>query len=150
MHYKKLKHLLLGCSVLMTSFNAAAFYKGADISWLSEMEDSGYQFYNDYGWPQDVIWILKDHGMDSIRLRIWVDPEDSRYNSLEDVIAKAQRAKNAGMKIMIDFHYSDTWADPAHQNKPSAWQNYSFQGLMDSVWWHMRIPAKVNTDSGLT
>ena len=150
MYHNKFKCLLLGSSILVTSLNAAALSKGADISWLSEMEDSGYQFYNDSGRQQDVLTILKDHGMDSIRLRVWVDPEDPRYNSLEDVIAKAKRAKNAGMKIMIDFHYSDTWADPGNQNKPSAWQNYSFQGLMDSVWWHTHSSLTALKSAGIT
>ena len=98
----------------------STFAKGADISWLTEMEASGKKFYNSTGTEQDLITILKGLGMNTIRLRVWVNPANG-YNNKADVIAKATRAKAAGMRIMIDFHYSDTWADPGQQTKPAAW-----------------------------
>lgn len=101
---------------------ASDFAKGADVSWLTEMEAAGYKFYNDSGNQEDLFTILKEHGINAIRLRIWVNPSDGWCNQ-EDVLAKAKRAANAGMNIMIDFHYSDTWADPSNQKKPSAWAN---------------------------
>src|SRR4030095_9527333 len=94
--------------------------KGADVSWLTEMEAAGRKFYNSAGSEKDCMQILKDLGMNSIRLRVWVNPANG-WNNAADVLLKAQRAKNLGMKIMIDFHYSDTWADPGHQAKPAAW-----------------------------
>src|ERR1035437_8555227 len=100
----------------------ATYAKGADISWLTEMETSGKKFYNSAGVEQDCIDLLKSKGINSIRLRVWVNPVDG-WNNKADVVAKAIRANNKGMRIMIDFHYSDTWADPSHQTKPVAWRS---------------------------
>lgn len=124
--------------------------KGADIGWLSEMEDAGYRFYNDAGAQQDVLQTLKQHGMTAVRLRVWVNPPGGYYNGLSDVIAKANRAKAAGMKVMIDFHYSDSWADPGQQTKPAAWANYSFQQLMDNLWAYTRSSLITLRDAGIT
>src|SRR6185295_10631574 len=90
------------------------FVKGADVSWLTEMEATGKKFYNSAGTEKDCMQILKDLGMNSIRLRVWVNPANG-WNNTADVVAKALRAKALGMKIMIDFHYSDSWADPGQQ-----------------------------------
>jgi arabinogalactan endo-1,4-beta-galactosidase len=106
--------------------------KGADISWITQMESQGIKFYNRNGTSQDLYQVLKMEGMNSIRLRAWVNPADN-YNNTQDVVAKALRAKNAAMKIMIDFHYSDTWADPAHQTKPAAWSTQDITALQASV-----------------
>lgn len=100
--------------------SSATFAKGADIGWLTEMETAGKKFYNTTGTEQDLILILKNIGMNTIRLRVWVDPVNG-WNGKSDVVAKAVRAKNAGMRVMIDFHYSDSWADPGKQFKPAAW-----------------------------
>lgn len=108
------------------------FAKGADISWITQMESQEIKFYDKTGAQKDLFQILKDEGMNSIRLRAWVNPADS-YNNTADVVAKAIRAKNAGMKIMVDFHYSDTWADPGHQTKPAAWAAEDIMGLQTSV-----------------
>lgn len=115
-----------------TKINTSALIKGADVSWLTQMEASGVKFYNNDGVAQDCMQLLKDKGMNAIRLRAWVNPADGWCNT-DDVVAKAIRAKKLGMKIMIDLHYSDTWADPAKQTKPVAWQNLDFAGLKDAV-----------------
>jgi arabinogalactan endo-1,4-beta-galactosidase len=107
---------------------ANAFAKGADVGWLSQMEHDGVKFYNNNGTQQDCLQILKDKGINSIRLRVWVNPTAGWCNTA-DVVAQAVRAKNLGMRIMIDFHYSDTWADPGHQYKPAAWAAYNFNEL---------------------
>jgi arabinogalactan endo-1,4-beta-galactosidase len=106
--------------------------KGGDVSWLAQMEAAGKKFYSSAGIEQDCIQILKSLGMNSIRLRIWVNPTDGWCNTA-DVVAKALRAKNLGMKIMIDFHYSDSWADPGEQTKPAAWIAQDFATLRQSV-----------------
>lgn len=106
--------------------------KGGDVSWLTQMEAAGKKFYNSAGIEQDCIQILKNLGMNSIRLRVWVNPTDGWCNTA-DVLAKALRAKNLGMKIMIDFHYSDSWADPGKQTKPAAWIAQDFAILRQSV-----------------
>ena len=112
--------------------DTSSFAKGADISWITQMESQGIKFYSKTGISQDLYEVLKSEGMNSIRLRAWVNPADN-YNNTADVVAKAIRAKNAGMKIMIDFHYSDTWADPGHQTKPAAWATEDITGLQTSV-----------------
>src|SRR6185503_18168811 len=92
------------------------FVKGADVSWVTQMESSGRKFYNSAGTEKECMQLLKDLGMNTIRLRVWVNPANG-WNNTADVVAKAMRTKNLGMKIMIDFHYSDSWADPGQQTK---------------------------------
>jgi arabinogalactan endo-1,4-beta-galactosidase len=113
------------------------FAKGADISWLPQMEASGYQFYNDNGQKEDCFKILKDHGINSIRLRTFVNPSNDKFSghcSKEETVAMAVRAKEWGMRVMIDFHYSDSWADPAKQVKPKAWVGHDFPTLLSDVY----------------
>ncbi|MBS1665365.1 MAG: glycosyl hydrolase 53 family protein [Bacteroidetes bacterium] len=107
-------------------------FKGADVSWITQMEASNYKFYNSSGVQQECMQLLQSLGMNSIRLRVWVNPSDG-WCSTADLIAKAVRAKALGMRIMIDFHYSDVWADPAHQTKPAAWTSYDFTTLTNTV-----------------
>ncbi|MDF4886571.1 glycosyl hydrolase 53 family protein, partial [Vibrio parahaemolyticus] len=135
---------------LVASNYSHAFIKGADISWITQMEDSGYEFYNDWGYRQDVLSILRDHGMNAVRLRVWVNPSDGYYSSLNDVIVKAQWATDANMDVMIDFHYSDTWADPGNQWKPAAWQQLSFEDLMGQVWSYTRDSLNTLKAAGIT
>src|SRR5258708_34637262 len=79
--------------------NNTFFAKGADISWITQMESQNIKFYDKSGTQKDPFQILKDEGINGIRLRAWVNPADG-YNNTADVVAKAIRAKNAGMKIM--------------------------------------------------
>ncbi|MDB5006104.1 MAG: arabinogalactan endo,4-beta-galactosidase [Mucilaginibacter sp.] len=111
---------------------SASFAKGADISWITQMEASGVKFYDKNGNQQDLFALMKSLGFNSIRLRAWVNPSDGWCNTA-DVVAKAIRAKNAGMKIMIDFHYSDSWADPGKQPKPAAWTSLDFPTLVTTM-----------------
>ncbi|HLI93303.1 MAG TPA: glycosyl hydrolase 53 family protein [Puia sp.] len=106
--------------------------KGADVSWLTQMEDSGRLFYDSAGTQMDCMQLLKGLGINLIRLRAWVHPA-TKYNSTGDVVAKAVRAHSLGLRVMIDFHYSDTWADPGHQTKPATWAGASLAALGDSV-----------------
>lgn len=120
-----------------TATVTATFAKGADISWLPQMEASGFKFYNAVGQEDDCIQILKNNGINSIRLRTWVNPSNDKWSghcSKDETVALALRAKNAGMRIMIDFHYSDSWADPSKQVKPAAWANFNFTQLKEAVY----------------
>ena len=108
--------LFLLFSIYAPAAWAQTFAKGADVSWITQMEASGYRWQNDNGQQQDLLQILKDHGMNTIRLRVWVNPSGG-WNGTSDLVAKAIRARNAGFRIMIDFHYSDSWADPGQQTK---------------------------------
>jgi len=121
---------------------AAGFAKGADISWVTQMESSGVKFYDKSGAQQDLFTLLKGLGFNSIRLRAWVNPADGWCNTA-DVVAKAIRAQNAGMKIMIDFHYSDSWADPGKQPKPAALVALNFATLVTTL--HDYTVATMNT-----
>lgn len=97
-----------------------SFARGADVSWLSEMENDGIKFYKADGTQTDLLAILKELGFDAVRLRVWVDPEGG-WSGKSDVVALAKRAVAAGMNVMIDFHYSDFFADPSRQVIPAAW-----------------------------
>ena len=111
---------------------------GADISFLPQLEAEGIKFSVD-GKQNDAIKILKEHGFNYIRLRIFYDPTtDSGYSKpgycgLEQTKAMAKRIKAAGMKFLLDFHYSDTWADPGKQFKPETWKNLSFTDLTKAL-----------------
>lgn len=111
------------------------FSNGADIGWLSEMEASGYVFYNDSGIQKDCMQILKEKGINSLRFRVWVNPGNG-WCGKKDVATMAKRAVDMGFRIMVDFHYSDTWADPGKQTKPAAWSEHTFEELLDDVYNH--------------
>jgi arabinogalactan endo-1,4-beta-galactosidase len=113
---------------------------GADISFLPQLEAAGKKFYsNDQ--EQDVLALLKSSGFNYIRLRIFNEPaNDSGYSpkkgfcDLVHTLQMAMRIKKAGLKLLLDFHYSDTWADPGKQYKPLAWQGMDFKELNQSVY----------------
>lgn len=98
-----------------------AFAKGADISWVTEMESAGIKFYKKDGTQADILTVLKDCGMNAIRLRVWVKPYQG-WSGKEDVVALAGRVQSAGMSLMVDFHYSDFFADPSRQQVPEDWK----------------------------
>lgn len=106
--------------------------KGADISWVTQMEASGYKFYNAAGTATDCFQLMQSLGLDAIRLRVWVNPNGG-WCGTQDVVAKAVRAHNLGLRVLIDFHYSDTWADPGHQAKPAAWAGLPFASLTSTL-----------------
>ncbi|WP_223253638.1 glycosyl hydrolase 53 family protein [Flavobacterium sp. LM5] len=141
--FKRIMLLLLFISgttiALAQKKNTSAFAKGADVSWLPQMEATGYRFYDTDGKEKDCLQLLKERGMNTIRLRVFVNPSQDKTNghcSKEETVAMALRAQKAKMRIMIDFHYSDTWADPAKQAKPAAWANLSFDALQKKVYEH--------------
>src|ERR1700755_15232 len=107
-------------------------FKGADVGWLTQMEASGYKFYNAAGAAMDCMQLLQGLGINSIRLRVWVNPAGG-WNGNADVVAKARRARQLGMRVLIDLHFSDTWADPGHQAKPAAWAGYDLPTLISTV-----------------
>lgn len=108
---------------------------GADISFLPELEDKGVKFKIN-GKEVDAVLALKEQGFNYVRLRIFNNPETEKgyspekgFCNLEHTKAMAKRVKEAGMKLLLDFHYSDYWADPQQQYKPSAWKNLSFDEM---------------------
>lgn len=129
---------------------------GADISFLPELEARGMKF-SDNGVPKDAIQILKDHGFNYVRLRIFNDPaRDSGYSpkqgfcDLAHTKQMAKRVKDAGMKLLLDFHYSDYWADPGKQYKPAAWRNLSFEELKKAMYDYTKDVIQQLKDQGTT
>lgn len=117
--------------------SAEDFVTGADVSWVTEMESAGVSFRTVDGYPRDCFQLMKDYGMEAIRLRVWVDPKDG-WNNAGDTLAKAKRATAAGMDLMIDFHYSDTWADPGVQAPPDAWRGHDADGFCRDIAVHTK------------
>lgn len=99
-----------------------AFYFGVDLSYVNEVEDCGAVFLEG-GIPQDPYDIFENHGANLVRARLWHDPTWTDYSTLEDVKKTFSRAEQAGMATLLDFHYSDDWADPGTQNIPAAWED---------------------------
>lgn len=111
----------LGLSLLLaTPAGAGDFWFGADLSFANEMAACG-AVYHDHGATKDVYAIFKDHGANLVRLRLWVNPTWTNYSTLADVERSIRQAKAQGMKVLLDFHYSDDWADAGKQLVPAAW-----------------------------
>lgn len=115
------------------------FIAGADLSLLAYFETNGI-VYKDDGQPGDAIKILKKHGINCIRLRLFTSSAEQAkadpynyINNLAYTLPLAVRVKNAGLQFMLDFHYSDTWADPGHQETPEAWKNLTFPQLVQTM-----------------
>ena len=122
--------------------------RGADVSWITQMEAAGRRFYNAAGVETDGIRLLKQLGMDAIRLRVWVDP-DNGWCGKDDFLVKARRAHQLGMRLMVDFHYSDTWADPGQQRLPVAWEGRDLEGLKAAIAIHTVDILDALKDAGI-
>jgi len=143
--------LPLSCSTDNNSSNDLAdetpiiFYYGADLSYVNEMEDCGATYRDLKNVEKDPYEIFKEAGANLVRVRLWNNPTWTNYSNYNDVKKAIQRAKNQGMKVLLDFHYSDTWADPSKQQIPASWlsvinntgvlgdslYNYTFKTLND-------------------
>lgn len=162
----KLKHLFLSGLLLLGAaacnddndapvfpedpvYDMSGFAKGADVSWLTQMEASGVRFYTADGRDTECMTLLRDLGFNAIRLRVWVNPEDGWCNR-EDVLAKAWRAHQLGYRLMIDFHYSDTWADPSAQYKPAAWLGLTLDELHAAIRAHTLDVLEALKTQGIT
>ena len=122
--------------IIMTGHTWAQFVGGADIGWLSQMEAQGYVFKDSAGNAANCLDILRSNGITALRFRVWVNPS-GYYCSRKDVATMALRAHTAGFDVLIDFHCSDTWADPGHQAKPAAWANDSLPKLLSDLYDHV-------------
>ena len=115
------------------------FWKGADIGWATEMEAGGLEFRNAAGEVRECTALMKELGLDAVRFRVWVDPSaHGGWNGVEDLLVKASRARDLGMAVMVDFHYSDFWADPKKQNIPASWSGKPYEEVRDSLAAHTR------------
>ena len=123
--------------------------RGADIGWLSEMESAGRVLRDSKGNVSNGFDVLKEAGINSIRLRVWVNPK-SGWCSRGDVVKMAMRARDKGFRIMIDFHYSDSWADPGQQTKPAAWNGHSVATLRTDIANHTKDVLQALKDAAVT
>ncbi|MBT8228164.1 MAG: arabinogalactan endo-1,4-beta-galactosidase [Dactylosporangium sp.] len=108
---------------------------GADVSQLAKNEAYGAVYRDVAGHPRDALEILAEAGVNYLRLKVWVDPADG-FSDKDHVLAMARRAKAEGMQLLIDFHYSDSWADPGKQIKPAAWAALPFDQLRQALYEH--------------
>jgi arabinogalactan endo-1,4-beta-galactosidase len=115
---------------------------GADVSSLNKSEDFGGRYYDEDEHRgrtryerRDALDTLEDHGASHVRLRVWVNPADG-YHDRDEVRKMARRAHEQGLKVLLDLHYSDTWADPAHQAKPAAWASFTTEEIRHAVYRH--------------
>lgn len=129
---------------------AGDFVFGADLSFANEMDDCG-AVYKDSGKPGDVYAIFKNHGTNLIRLRLWNNPDWTKYGTLADVKRSIARAKANGMKVLLDFHYSDDWADGEKQIVPAEWADIKDdKALAEAVYRFTRNALRELIAAGLT
>ena len=117
------------------------FVRGADVSWGTEMEASGKKFYTTSGQETELFALMKAIGINAVRLRVWVNPLGYGYGAWcdqADVVNKAERAHEQGLDVMIDFHYSDFFADPSRQKMPKDWSGYTFDQVKAAVADHTK------------
>ncbi|MYN28767.1 glycoside hydrolase family 53 protein [Duganella levis] len=149
-----MKNILIALLMAATfAAHAEPFVKGADVGWLPQMEATGYKFYNRQGKQEDLLQILKEDGVNTIRLRTWVNPSSDRasgHNSKDETVAMAVRAQKMGMRVMINFHYSDSWADPQQQRKPAAWIGHDFPQLLQDVYGYTHEVMSALKQAGVT
>ncbi|MFA5817416.1 MAG: glycosyl hydrolase 53 family protein [Bacteroidales bacterium] len=134
------------------------FVMGADLSYVNQILEHG-GVYRDNGQVKDPYTIFKDHGANLVRLRLWHTPTWTKevygnagikmYNDLADVKVAIRRSREAGLAVNLDFHYSDTWADPQKQGIPAAWMGIDFKTLSDSVYQYTYKTLKTLSEEGL-
>ncbi|MCH5261356.1 MAG: glycosyl hydrolase 53 family protein [Lachnospiraceae bacterium] len=131
------------------------FIRGVDVSTLDMLEDLGAKYYQN-GSESDALTILRNNGANYVRLKLWVNPYDKDGNAYgggnndyATTLALAQRAKNLGMGILIDFHLSDFWADPANQIKPKDWENLTYSELKTTLYNYMKTTLNDFASAGI-
>lgn len=126
--------------------NSPFFYKGADISYYPRIKTKGLTFYNRNNTPRNFLQILKENGVNTIRLRLWHNPVDE-HASFNEVEHFAQELKRLNFKVWLTVHYSDSWADPGKQIIPQAWENLPFSVMKDSMYnYTSKIMSKIKPD----
>ncbi len=124
------------------------FWLGADISGTTFEESKGVIFTDTLGNAKENTQLMKDYGLNAVRLRVWVNPEGG-WSSKEDVLEMAKRAKKLGMEVMVDFHYSDWWADPGKQNIPAEWKEFDLDGMKNALANHTEETLSLLKQNGI-
>jgi len=128
------------------------FAVGSDISWYPQMLADGFVFRNKVGIEQDLLLTLKDFNHNAIRFRTWVNPSDhprSGHCSAGETLEMTLLCHRQGFRIMLNFHYGDTWCDPGKQVKPKAWENLPFDGLTEAMYNYTYETVKMMVDNGV-
>ncbi len=144
MKYRVFSFLRLGLILALWSCNSSddtdsgngterSFYKGMDLSFQSELQDYNIDYKDSNGNGVNLLDLVKNNGVNLVRLRLWHTSQNGE-NGIEDVKTYAQRLTAKGFDFLLDFHYSDYWADPANQTPPAAWQNLSLQDLKTAIY----------------
>src|SRR5450432_1634822 len=144
---------LEGALSSVTTEAASPFIKGADVSWLPQMEAHGYTFNNAQGVKQDLLTILKGYGINAISLRTWVNPSSDPANghcNQAETIAMAVRCKNAGLPVIIGFQLGDTWNSVGKQNPPAAWASMTYSQMRTALGNYVLGFMKAMKSSGVT
>ncbi len=161
-HLTSITTLILGLCAILSSCHAdspeeytypepviGSYAYGADCSWITEEEQDGVLFYDSLGQATEGMRLMRGIGMNAVRLRVWVNHNTGWCNK-EDVLAKAKRAHALKLRLMIDFHYSDNFADPSKQTTPAVWTNYDIEQLKEAVADHTTDVLTALRDSGIT
>ena len=146
-----MKKIILTAFAAMTLISVSAaepFWLGGDISGTTADEARGHYTKNTEGVATETTQLMKDYGMNATRLRVWVDPKDG-FSSPADVLEMAKRSQALGMPVMIDFHYSDWWADPGKQNPPKAWAGLDVKQTAEALADHTRKTLQLLKDNGI-
>lgn len=140
--------LAICCSLTTAAQENNTFWLGADISGTTALEKHNVPLYNVKGQPCENTQLMKAYGLNAARYRVWVNPKDGLC-SKEDVLKMALRAKQYKMAIMIDFHYSDWWADPGKQNIPAVWKDMDYEQMKQALAQHTRETLQLLKDNGI-
>jgi arabinogalactan endo-1,4-beta-galactosidase len=136
-----------GAAGCMGSSRDFEWMNGADVSFIPQIEDLGGIYRDQEGVAGDPLDIFKKYGFNWIRLKLWHTPREP-YNDLPRILAMARRIRDREMKFLLNFHYSDDWADPAKQVKPAAWKNLAFAALKDSLYLYTKKVVRALADQG--
>ena len=149
---KRIFTALLFFLTLTASSAQSDFVRGGDVSWGTEMEASGRKFYTTSGQETELFALMKMIGMNTVRLRVWVNPQGYGYGAWcdkADIVKKAERAHEQGLDVLIDFHYSDFFADPSRQEIPKDWSSYTFDQVKTAVADHTKDVLTALKEKGI-
>ena len=135
-------------AITISNISAEPYWLGADVSGTSMLEKFGVKLYNSAGDERDNFTLMKELGMNAIRLRVWVNPKHG-FCSPDDVAMMAERAHKLGLEIMVDFHYSDDWADPGKQFIPKQWETMTYEQMKSALAEHTRHTLSLIKQQGI-
>ena len=150
----KFRFLTLSFLLLSATMSQAQKYVGGDISMLTKYEEAGVVYKDSTDKVVDALTFFYQEGLNAMRVRLFVDPSKDNDKAvcqdIDYVKALGKRIKDAGMKLMLDFHYSDTWADPAKQWTPDAWKSLSDEQLYDKIYEYTKESLDAMVKAGAT